>query len=436
MVHQANGPIVACADLALDATEATVALAASDATSGLASLQYSLDGGPLTAYTAPVRVTGAGSHTVTYRAADLAGNVREGSVPVVLRAPADTVKPTVTTSVTPATADGKAGWYVKPVTVSATAADDKPGVSLAYSLDGGAYAPYTAALAVDEGTHVLAFRATDAAGNVSDVATVTVKRDATAPTTAAAFAPGNDAGWANGDVPVTLTGTDAASGVASTEYSLDGAAYKPYTGTITVRGDGIHTLKYRSTDTAGNAEAERATTLKIDGTKPTLLVEGIVNGQVYGDSTDLKISWSAADVTSGVKVDGGTLDGKSIDNGRLLSLFELTLGVHELVVTATDHAGNVSSVKVSFAVNTSFVDVQSLLDRFLATKRMDRTQHKALTAQLERASKPAGQRKNAQAIKELQEFKALVARQTVAADVKSVLTRDADALIVQLGGKV
>ncbi|WP_226967147.1 OmpL47-type beta-barrel domain-containing protein [Streptomyces phaeolivaceus] len=42
--------------------------------SGVAAIEYSLDGGPYLAYTAPVSVDRAGTHTVVYRASDKAGN--------------------------------------------------------------------------------------------------------------------------------------------------------------------------------------------------------------------------------------------------------------------------------------------------------------------------------------------------------------------------
>ncbi|MGW0823410.1 OmpL47-type beta-barrel domain-containing protein [Streptomyces sp. NPDC002845] len=45
--------------------------------SGVATIEYSLDGGPYLTYTAPVLVDRAGTHTVAYRASDRAGNTSE-----------------------------------------------------------------------------------------------------------------------------------------------------------------------------------------------------------------------------------------------------------------------------------------------------------------------------------------------------------------------
>ncbi len=54
-----------------------VTLAATDATSGVEKIEYALDGGAWTAYTAAVNVSGVGEHQLQYRATDKAGNVEE-----------------------------------------------------------------------------------------------------------------------------------------------------------------------------------------------------------------------------------------------------------------------------------------------------------------------------------------------------------------------
>ena len=53
---------------------ATVTVTAADAGSAVTSIQYALDSGAWTAYTAPVEVRGPGAHTVRARATDAAGN--------------------------------------------------------------------------------------------------------------------------------------------------------------------------------------------------------------------------------------------------------------------------------------------------------------------------------------------------------------------------
>jgi hypothetical protein len=70
---------------------ATITLSALDTGSGVASVEYTLDSGAWTVYTAPVAVDTAGTHTFLYRATDLAGNVSAelpGSFTIVEDTPA------------------------------------------------------------------------------------------------------------------------------------------------------------------------------------------------------------------------------------------------------------------------------------------------------------------------------------------------------------
>ncbi|MEW1587773.1 ThuA domain-containing protein [Micromonospora vinacea] len=351
---------------------------------------------------------------------------------------ADETAPVTTAAVSGTPTDG---WYTGPVTITLTGADEAGGSGLAsteYQLDGATtWTAYTAPVAVSgDGEHELRFRSTDKAGNVEATKTVSVKIDATAPVTTATFAPANDAGWHNGTIPVVLASTDAGSGVKTVEWSLDGGAWTPYTTPVEVTGDGQHELLYRSTDKAGNAETLKSAILKIDGTKPTLLVSGLADGQLYGDSQDVRVSWQAVDPTSGIATVVGTLDGQAYASGTLQAMYDLSLGLHELTVTATDKAGNKTTSTVRFFVTTSFRDMQSLLDRFKATGRLSTKAHKQLSNKLDavRASEAAGDDKAA--VRQLTAFRTLASDTTLVpeAEVRDVLIRDADAMIVRLGG--
>ncbi|MEU9078681.1 hypothetical protein [Kitasatospora sp. NPDC048538] len=66
------------------------------------------------------------------------------------------------------------------------------------------------------------------------------------------------------DVTVTLDATDDISGVAMTDYRIDGGEWTRYTGPFTVSGDGTHTVEYRSVDHAQNVEQVNCLELRID----------------------------------------------------------------------------------------------------------------------------------------------------------------------------
>jgi hypothetical protein len=96
---------------------------------------------------------------------------------------------------------------------------------------------------------------------------VTVKRDATAPSTTVSLVPTPVGAWYSPRT-VTLTASDATSGVASTSYRLDGGAWTTYTGSFFIASFGPHTLEYRSTDNAGNVEATKTISWGSDFSAP------------------------------------------------------------------------------------------------------------------------------------------------------------------------
>ncbi len=333
------------------------------------------------------------------------------------------------------------GWLTGPATVTLTAADEDGGSGVArteYQLDDATeWTAYTAPVPVTgDGEHELRFRSVDEAGNVEETKTVTVRIDATAPVSTATFAPANDEGWHDGTIPVVLTSTDAGSGVALLEWSLDGGDWTPYTEPVEISGDGDHELLYRATDTAGNAETLKAAVVRIDGTKPTLLVSGIADGQLYGDSQDVRVSWQAVDPTSGIATVVGQLDDRPYVSGTLQAMYELPLGLHELTVTATDKAGNATTSTVRFFVTTSFRDMQNLLDRFKATGRLSNKAYNQLSKRLSNARTAEAEGNDRRAINQLTAFRTLAGDADLVgeAEIRDVLIRDADAMIVRLGG--
>ena len=108
-------------------------------------------------------------------------------------------------------------------------------------------------LSAGDGHKIVYIQFRDEAGDVSPAISQTIDLDTLPPVTVD-DAP---AGWSSKTVTVTLTAHDAGSGVSDTRYRLDGGAWT--TGTsVTVSGDGIHALDYRSTDNAGNVEATKS----------------------------------------------------------------------------------------------------------------------------------------------------------------------------------
>ena len=332
---------------------ATVSLSATDAGSGVASVEYQLDGGTWTTYSAPVVVSAVGMHMLHYRATDVAGNTSpEGMAHfTIVEGQGDTTPPTVTASL--AGDRDSAGNYLDVATVTLTATDADSAVrSVEYQLDGGAWTPYSAPVAVTgAGAHMVHFRATDAAGNTSPEGMssfTVVKRDTTPPAVSASVAGTQDAdGNYVGKAVVTVTASDTGSGVAAVEYKVDSGAWTAYSAPVQVASAGAHTVGYRARDVAGNASAEGSVAFTVvaggDTTAPvvSMQVTGNQDGNwdFVGQAT---VTLSAVDPESGVasieyKVDSGAWT-------RYAAPVVLTaLGEHTVRARATDVAGNVSA---------------------------------------------------------------------------------------------
>jgi hypothetical protein len=252
-------------------TQATVTLTTTDATSGVATTSYSLDGAAVQPYTAPFTVTGVQAHTLSYFSVDKAGNAETPKILnfTVANPPPPAATPP-TTVATPSGSKGTAGWYTGPVSVTLAATDPNypaSALTTTYKVDGGNTQTYTAGQAIaikGDGTHTLTYQSKDPAGNTETTKTLTVSIDTTPPTTKATLSGQTGSGGAHiAPVTVTLTATDSTSGVATTSYSLDGAAAQPYTAPLTVSAAGAHTVSFFSVDQAGNAETPKVQTFTV-----------------------------------------------------------------------------------------------------------------------------------------------------------------------------
>ena len=111
-----------------------------------------------------------------------------------------------------------------------------------------------------DGQHSVTATATDRAGNVSAPASLAVRIDATAPVSTATV---DGAARA-----VTVTATDATSGVARIEYAIGTGAWTAYTGAIAAPDANRHTVSFRAMDEAGNLETARTVIIPADLSGP------------------------------------------------------------------------------------------------------------------------------------------------------------------------
>ena len=260
----------------------------------------------------------------------------------------DTTAPTVVASTDPVTPDLVTGWFTRaPVTVALAAQDDRDASpSIEYGIDDAALGAYSKAFPVaDEGEHTVSFRARDAAGNRSTTQSIAVKVDTVAPVTTAALgdtfsSEGDDVPTSVGPGTITFSATDATSGVARTEYRVNGGEWT--TGTaVTLPDGGTFDVEYRSLDIAGNQGDSRSMTVSVvlpDVTAPTVSASVSKPGLDGWHLAGAAISLTASDDRDGaIAVEYRLGDGAWTGYTSAVRLPE---GSTTVTFRATDAAGN------------------------------------------------------------------------------------------------
>jgi hypothetical protein len=316
----------------------TVTLTGSDAESGVAHMQYCVDGGTAAdiANATPISLNSSGVFTLITRAVDVAGNAspwRPETVSIDMSPPTDT------------TDSGTLSWTPTTRTVTVSATDAVSGVDhVEWQLDGGSIhsvANNTDVSIVGDGEHTLRTRAFDVAGNATGWQDHTVRVDTVDPVDETA-APG---GWQTGAYGVAVAGSDVHSGIASVTYSVDGGA--PTTTavsptTVNISSEGEHTLTTYVTDNAGNQSTPKTFTIRIDTTSPTNQTPTADPGW---RGADYAVMVSGADSGSGVRWLEWRVDAGPITRGGPAPL-QATVGgtgTHTLETRVIDAAGNASA---------------------------------------------------------------------------------------------
>lgn len=301
------------------------------------------------AATAPASVTIVGNSTVFYAwAKDAAGNVSAvKSATVTFTSAADTTKPTLVIS----TLDNGSSTNVATLNVSGSASDTGGiasvtvnGQAVTVNQDGS----FSYALTLTTGANTITTIATDIAGNQqSDVRTVTY--DATAPVLTIS-APADNSTTTQSFVAVTGTISESSTVTVSVNSgSPQTASISGGTFSATVNlTPGINTIDITATDPAGNtATAKRTVTFSAPASSLTLAVTNPSQDITTRDSS-ITIRGTVADATGDVTIlitmDGKTYTPEFDDGAFKQRLAFRTAKLYAITVTATDEAGNSSSV--------------------------------------------------------------------------------------------
>ncbi|UCH89076.1 MAG: hypothetical protein JSV49_00040, partial [Thermoplasmata archaeon] len=308
-----------------------------DVTSGMDRYEISVDNGSFSQQTSPYTLPSQadGSHNVTVRAFDNAGNYLDRWVDVYID---DTVPNGFQPSANPASWTNDTS---PDITFGTT--DDTSGIDrYEISVDNGSFSeqtsPYTLP-AQGEGSHNVTVRAYDNAGNYLD-RWVDVYIDTLPP---GGFQPSSSSsGWTNDTTPtITFGTTDETSGIDHYEISIDNGSFTEQTSpyTLPAQSDGSHNITVRAYDESGNY-IDRWIDVYIDDTVPNGFQPGASPSGWTNDTTPV-ITFSTTDDTSGIDHYEISIDnGSFTEQTRPYEIPAQSDGSHNITVRAFDRAGN------------------------------------------------------------------------------------------------
>lgn len=191
------------------------------------------------------------------------------------------------------------------------------------------------------------------ASNAVKATTIGTPSDTTPPVTTTDAVPG----WHHTAQEIKFVAVDPEGSAVSTYYSVND---EPFVlgNQVILSEEGIHTLRYYSVDAAGNKEDAQSVEVSIDLTPPS--VHGTVPESVYRHET-VVLQFDITDELSGI--DEVTITWNGTDTSLPIELlpYSLPVGDHEMVVTASDLAGNVTETSLTLQIRTEI----DLLDEAL-----------------------------------------------------------------------
>jgi large repetitive protein len=187
--------------------------------------------------------------------------------------------------------------------------------------------------------------------------------DFVAPTSSISISPAVSAnGWVKSSNPtVSLSATDALSGVSSVAYTVNGGSTVTTNGSSVsfALGQGTFTIQYWATDTVGNTESKKSVTYKVKGS--TVAPSNFAISSDSGSSSSDLITNVASQTFSGsaeagasvqVVYNGTTKTATANASGNWSVSLTLAEGAKAATVTATDAAGNTNSASQSLRLDT------------------------------------------------------------------------------------
>ncbi|MDH5518298.1 MAG: DUF5011 domain-containing protein [Gammaproteobacteria bacterium] len=253
----------------------------------------------------------AGTYTLTYTATDTAGNTSSvtRTVTVTLN---DSTAPLISLNGAATITLLQGGSYTE---AGATAVDNIDG-TVAVAIAGSVNT-------ATAGTYIISYSATDAAGNTSSITRTVTVSDTTAPQITL-----------NGAATITLAQGASYNELGATAVdNLDGQISVAISGSANTSTAGTYTITYTATDAAGNTASRTRTVIVADTTAPVITLNGAASITLTQGT-----AYSEQGATATDNFDGSVT---VVISG---SVNINTVGTYTITYTATDAAGNSSSL--------------------------------------------------------------------------------------------
>ena len=340
-------------------TSVTLTLTASDATSGVYQMRFSNDGTIWTdweAYTPSKSWTlppGDGTKTVYYQIKDIAELVSITYLDIIVL---DTTSPSGSITIN----DGAAYTTTTTVTLTLSATDETSGIGeMRFSNDNTAYTEWEAyatsrswTLQDGDGAKTVYVQFRDHAGLISTYSD-TITLDTIRPTGSITIAEG--AAYTNSSVvTLTLSATDATSGVAQMRFSNDNvtwSGWEPYATSKSwtlLTGDGLKGVTVQYKDNAGLISSY-SDSIILDTKKPSA---NAGNDQTVNEDTLVTFDASASTDENGIATYTWTFTDTTPQTltGKNPTYTFATPGTYTITLKATDPAGNTATDTVIITV--------------------------------------------------------------------------------------
>ncbi len=350
----------------------TITATATSSTGFIASVQFFLNGAPLSTdttfpYSAPWTPGAIGSYTLTARATDNLGNITDSAVVAVTVGAS--AAPTVSLT-NPAT--GSSYTVGTPLTVAANAADSDGSIAeVRFFVNGvplGAadtVSPYSVVWTANSvGVYSLSAQATDNNGNVTTSSAITVTIGANAAPTIALTSPATGSYSLGNLVLVAANANDSDGSIASVQFFANGLAIgtttsAPFNVSWRPTLAGTFAITAQATDNVGNVATAGPVNVGITATAaPAVTITNPVVGTLYGVGNAIPFAAAPSGGNGPIAQVQFFVNGTSLGTPDNVSPYSAIWtpnapGLYSLLAIATDSAGLSSSSSATMNITIS-----------------------------------------------------------------------------------